>query len=280
MKIELPDYKTVFENQVYARDFETQTHEGAITLRGIVLLKRYTEATENQVVEYLRKKAAQLEGAASLILPEGTVRKDKSGLEKVIVALPDKIIRDIKSGDEECIRFLRGHTSAPNVEHPGQYLHIKYGILPADMVQVNQERGTIQEAAWYNAALEHDELKENKLGKMWTVQLLLPEGNLPEKADIDVMLRHRVHGSKTLEISRVRYDAKHVKGVIDAIYSGLNTTEKISQLEDVSEETLEQLAAQPIIEFHKMIMAAMAAQKAKGQDRGPDEPPRSRLFRG
>jgi hypothetical protein len=280
MKIELPDYKTVFENQVYARDFEIPTPKGAINLRGIVLLKRYIEATENQVVEYLRKKAEQLQGAAALILPQGVVRKDKSGLEKAIMALPDKVVRDIKSGDEECIRFLRGHTQAPNVENPGQYLHIKYGILTVDMVKANQERGTIQEPAWYNIALEHDELQENGLGKLWTVQLLLSEGNLPEKSDIDIMLKHRVHGSKTLEISRVQYDIKQVQGVIDAVYSGLNTPKQIAQLEDVSEKFLEQLAAQPIAELHKMIMINTAAQKARGQARDSDEPGERRIVIG
>ncbi len=226
MTIQSPGYKPIFDNAVYVKDKEITEDGQQMLLKCLILPKKYTAATEDQVVEYLRQKAGELAGA-SLALPDGCV-SHKSLLEKVIQDLPEEIKTDLRTGDEPCIKFVRRHTPAPVLEDgesPDQYLHIRYGLLPAELITENQEGGAITDAGWYDTALSHDSLREMGLGERWHMEIWLYNGALPEKAEMDTLLKHGTYGSKTLDISRIHYNPEEVREVIEAIYTGLSKPE-------------------------------------------------------
>lgn len=146
-------------------------------------------------------------------------------------------------------------------EMPGQYLNVEYGIIPDKVIQDNGEGISSLGAEWYSLALSHQELREAGLGKRLAMQILLAEGRLPDRIALDLLIEHGVHGSRTLDTDRTRYDQAMAREVIDAIYSGLKKKTDILKLQDVSDKVLEFKAWEPMFALHKAIAEARQEQE-------------------
>lgn len=240
-------YAPIFDKAVYVIDSEAESDAGKVTVKSLVLPKRYVEPTEDGVVAYLQQKATSLDAAASLVIPDSVRRGGKNLLEEMIMTLPNEVRGHLKSGYKNCMEFVRNHTLAPAVQVGDQYIFVRFGMLTEELHRANKEAGQIIGAAWYDAALSDKELRDHGLGERWNMKILLADGKLPDRNEMNILLKHGVHGSATLEISRVKYPHDQVREVIDFVYDNFSTTEYIAQLPDISDVILDEHALRPVL---------------------------------
>lgn len=279
MALELPEYTAVFANLAYTKR-ETVILNGdnpmggkSIDITKVVLPVRYTEPTEDEVVDYLRKKAEELRGP-KLILPNGC-NNNHGTLDDAIKNLPDKILTDLVNEDETCLRFVRQHTPAHALkegEAPRQYVHVLYGVIPSQIIENYSQRGEIKSENWFKAALSNDELQKDGFGQKWFAKILLYNGMLPDEDEMFVLIDHCTDNSRTLTVSRTNYDTAEVGDVINALYEGIYASNQgkptqdhqIGELKDVSDEVLMQMAVGPVKAFHENVKQAAIAQALQG----------------
>lgn len=263
-KTYLGSFLPIEAHQVYARDVVLSREQDELFCKGILTLRKYTPPSQDDVVDYLQKKAQELRNVAKLMLPNQNSQEIKS-LDDLIKALPDSVITDIAQQDEDCIKFIRKNTSAMSLkpEEKTFYIVARFGIVPNKDIEDNKEN--ISSPLWYDVALSHNSLREQGLGEQFKLQLSY-EQNLPSRADIEVLLRHGTHGSKTLEINRVEYDLEEVSSVIEFLYNNYNINEEITKLRDDSDSMLEKTATEPIIELHNLIMRKIAETKKEQEE--------------
>jgi hypothetical protein len=263
MGIILPGYEPVFENEVYGRDFSFPLRNGeTVPMRRLVLLTRFTEPSEDQVVDFLQKKVASLNRGGLIVTPSGQqVSSTKSLLERVILALPPQVKQDIVGKDERCIGFIRSNIPCPALkpgEQPSSFLTIKYGQLTQELIAANKDN--IKSARWYHAAFSDSDLSERGLGGRWKIQVTLPNGLLPRRDDAAQVL-------EDFKVSGM-YSAKEGRGVLDALYEGLQSAEQISQLRDVSAEELERCAFTSVHALYQHLAACAEAARAEADSSG------------
>lgn len=280
MAIQLPGYEEIFANEVYGRNVGfTPEREGngkQDVLREVILLNRYTEASEDQVVEYLRQKTEEVESTAALILPSGVESEGKNILESALIALPPTARRHIRTGFDDCIRFVRQNTPAPYIEEgelPDKFIYVGYGLIPLETIKANEERGNVEKAGWYRAALSHEPLIRAGMGERWNMKLLLTQNDeLPNRAELDILLKHGAHESRTLSINRTNYPIEQVRNVANAIYEGLFPPQEIANLRDASKERLERLTLQPVIALHKLAREEVIEEALRKKQQNPQKP--------
>ncbi len=269
MAIELQGYQTVFENAVYSRDGTVPDQEGKQhPIKYLILPKRFTDPSEDDVVANLRIKAEEIGFMADLTLP-ASVKKGETPLEQLITSLPSGVVADLRHGDSEIEKFIRNHTPAQRYEDgkKPQYVHISYGVLTKELIEAQQSQGFIKDSEWYVAALLHPEIQKMNLGQKWNLKLLLENGRLPERTDIDILLRHGVHGSRTLDINRTKYNVEEIKEVIDALCTTFSTPEQILQLPDVTSKVINELSIAALIQLHERIKE-MIEEQSKSDGKG------------
>lgn len=257
--VEIAGYRTIFPNEVYSQEAKVAVN----TTRGlelkpvdeIILLTRFNEPTEDGVIRYLQQKADSVSGAASLTLAPNAL-SDRSSLEKLLIALPNRVIMDLNRSDTALLEFIRRNTPVPKKdddEPTKQYIHLVYGQIPTEIVEGNRNAGNITEAGWYKAVLDHEDLRKAGFGKQWSLKLLLDEERFPDYGEIKVLIKHGTHGSETLDISRASYPKNEVEMVLDALYQSITAFEQIRELRDVSSEALEEASIPPIIKLHQLL---------------------------
>ncbi len=260
MVITLSMYDTVFENAVYTQDFMLMVQENPLLTKRVIILRRYTEPTEDQVVAYLQKKVEALDGKGRLVLLDGSRLSEKgSALEAVLVALPDNVRNDIRTGNEDCITFIRDHTRAPKLKEgmpQRMYMHVKYGLLPSTLVEKNKEAGALEDAGWYDAALSHEGLQKAGFGEQFALKLAY-DHRLPPQEEINVLLKHGTRISRTLEVSKT-YSPREAQEVVNALYGDLSNSEGIALLRDVSHDILEEHSLAPLLALYQNVQEAMA----------------------
>lgn len=277
MAVELGEFKSIIENKVFARDIYGEAVSSGgngqskkVLIKAVILPRRYTEPTEEQVVAYLQEKVRAIEPSASLVLPDGMREHlEKSELERAILEFPKQIRGHIINGDEDCMTFVRANTSAyvlKSGESPRKYLYVRYGLIPDSIIRESVEHGSMNETDWYDAVFRYEPLIKKGLGGKWRMRVTLKDGGLPDKRDMDVLVRHRTDSSDMLEISIARYDIKQVSAVLDAIYIGLSKPEEIDRLVDVSDAALEESTMEPVVAFQRLILKYM---EASGNPRRP-----------
>lgn len=277
------EYYPVERNQVYASDFLECSEGEAIPLRKLIILRRFNEPSEQDIVDYLVKKAGELSKSVLISLPGGGVNlRGKSPLEKAVLTLPDNIIEDIKNSKENCIGFIRSHTKAlpSQDESRDHYVALRYGVLPAQIIERNREAGNISSPKWYDIALLDDDMRRTKvgeylMGERFKIKILIEQGLLPSWEDIDFLLRHNVDGSRTLDVNRKRYDENAAREALGFLYENFGSVEGIQRINDFSQEVIEEGALEPLLALHSMVekMAMESAlERASSQRRSGGVP--------
>lgn len=285
MALELSGYIAVFENLAYTKR-ETVLLNGnhpiggkSMDLTKVVMPVRYTEPTEDEVVDYLRKKAEELKGP-KLVLPASCRNNHNGTLDDAIKKLPDKVLGELVDGDEKRLEFVRNHTPASALkegEVPRQYVHVLYGVVPSGIIENYSQRGEIKSDNWFKAALSNEKLQEDGFGQKWFAKILLYDGMLPNEDEMFVLINNCTDNSRTFVVSRTNYDTAEVGEVVNALYEGIYASSdgkprqdnKIMELKDVSDEVLVQMSAMSVKAFHEMVqkagIAQMLQEKMKGE---------------
>ena len=170
MAIQLQNYDTIFENAVYGKDIfiagngDDRPHGWC---KAILVLQSYIEPTEDSVIAYLQRRVKELETPAQLVLPGSFLKTEMGLLETLIINLPKTIRDDVAKGDENCLGFIRGHTSALPLDVPEEFLFLRYCLIPKQVITKYQNEGAIEDSKWYERTLTSDSLTDNGFGEKW-----------------------------------------------------------------------------------------------------------------
>lgn len=233
MKIEIPNYRSVVENQIYSG--EKQVKQGELSWRDVIFLEKYTQPTEEQVINYLKKKAKSAKSLTGINLIN---RSQVSDLEVELLNFPI-IIDHILKGDEGFIEYthnkLRPHIFRDCNGQPSTYLSIRYGKAPPEMDSQKQIANGLTNRDKYLEFISNHEIIGRGFGLKWNLKLLLHNGLLPERAIIDFLMKHGTYGSRTFEIDPPSYSIEEVGGVLDDVYKSLSDPELSSLILDTSD---------------------------------------------
>src|SRR3989344_133161 len=270
MTIELPGYTADFANQVYSRsytgDSKATTSDGKVVdLTDVLLLTHYKKPSEQDVVEFIRRKAEDVRGSAMLVGPRGErLSSGKNIVEEAIKALPIQMQVDLQTGDEKLYDFIKKYATAYPLlegEARSQYLVVDYGLLPTEVIEANHKTGKVDGINWYRAAFAHDQFQAVGLGLQWQAKILY-EGRLPSQQDMDILLKHSTNDSQTFTINKKPYDSEAVRAVLRSIYAAMeNNSDGLAELQDGSAEALQAVALSPIIKLHELLERQMRAQQ-------------------
>lgn len=248
-EIELPGYNATFPNRVYRKDFDIDTSRGKVTASGILILNRFTEPTKNEVVSYLRAVANRTATINSLIegVPHGL--DNISILEKAVSVLPEEVIADLIAGNKYCLDFVRESTPARPIKEEKdkrKYVGALYGILTPEIIDGNFQDIINRGADWYNSALSSDGIQGRGLGYQYEMRILLDDGRLPPRADMEVLDKLGVIELRTSSFLGSD-EIDNIKNTVEVLYSGLSTAEHIALLEDNSASVLESATLAPAV---------------------------------
>ena len=261
------DYKQVFVNEVYAKDVQVPVYSKDVqevqqmqseAAKSVVMPARYTEPTLNRVMQYIQQKCREA-GNISLVLPTSAL-EGKSSLERMIASLAQQsqqVISHIIKGEGAEAEYLLSNILAPDIKEDGlkqrnQYVIVRYGTIPLDIISDNERLGKIKDARWYDAALSSMDLMAAGFGEKFSIGILLKEdGTLINKKLVFNALEIEARESKVFQLyllsraypSYVEYPAEILKEEIEKIYISFNTAESLKELKDVSDFNKESLAS-------------------------------------
>ncbi len=248
MKIKLKGYYADIQNVVYSREAECAHRERH---REAIILRRYTEPSEDEVVAYLKAKVCSL----SDVDASERLATPRTSLENLILSLPQEVRTDLKTGDDETSDFIRRNTPARIIK-PGDiartYLEASLGVLPSELVDSGREAGETNNLNWWYAQFNDGNLSERGLGSTGTICLRLSADSLPSRQDINILLKHEVYTSRTLQISGyLRY--KRVRELVRVFYAELNKPKYIALLQDRTADALDNAALVAVRSLHRAI---------------------------
>jgi hypothetical protein len=139
--------------------------------------------------------------------------------------------------------------------------------LTSSLIETNRERREIKDPSWYDTALSDPRILMMGFGTQYEIRLLYRD-TLPDKTDVDLMLKHGVHGSRTLNITSTGYSPETARGIMDAIYAGLAEPSAIESLPDIYDDVLKSYSFRPIAALHEGLHRAAVSQARAPQGSG------------
>ncbi len=220
------------------------------------------------MVQYFQALARNRLQTPTLVTPGGVriISQNKdSPLEAVISKLPDKMIRDIAAGDKEIIQFIRMNTHAmPLKEGEGQdrFMDIDYGVIPAEVMKTSKIEGDIKNYKWYHSAFKNETLQRDSMGRVLNFSVRYDDsGIVIPGEELKILLKHRTRNSGNFRFAG-DYSSDVLGYVVEFLYSGLSTPEKIDLLPDHSQELLNIAAHGPLKRFYEILIeTAVAARR-------------------
>ena len=236
MKITLSGYYPLVRNSVYAKRNIGKVKGGTRDIASVITICKYTEPSEDQVIELIQKKAY-----TTYLRPAFALRTvGLSNLEDELIKLPRKALGLLYSDDDSILDFLRANTFA-RVINPGEiqrkFIMVRYGYLPYSLIEEN--RANLRNYKEYEHYLLDDKLVKPPMGGKWRFNLLIKDGDvLPDKREIEILLKHGAPVSRIINFDVREYNTEEVTEVVKSVYSGLDSGSNIGSLTDISEKVL------------------------------------------
>ena len=237
INIELPTYRKVIANQVYARNtryLENLLTNEKLLATQILTLKKFKVPTKDEVINFIRTNAQKI-GDASLF-PE----KSQENKNIFLKLLPELYLQKIINKKNDALQHLRKHYPESSLHEGKKFLEVSYGVLPDDILSIvmNNSIETKEILKKYGRRV-YERLIERFGFDRWSLSILLTNEKLPDKSKINFLLENEVRESNVFSVSGDFKDYKIIANQIRLFYNNLDS-EKISQLEDNSYQYLEQ----------------------------------------
>ncbi|MBI4453190.1 hypothetical protein HY636_00940 [Candidatus Woesearchaeota archaeon] len=262
---QLHGYKSVSPNSVYVSNDTKQIEVNGepILVNGVIILRRYTTQTEEDVVSYLQEKVRKLLPWKLFGVSDNDtlITKALSPLEQSMLALPKEALKDIQENDA-CIDFIKRMTSAPPKITGGieKCVRLSYGLMPYAIIEKGEREGIIQDRSWYEKGLSDDKLPKDLGEKLRITLPLTDEWALPAGlSDMKVLLEYNTRVSDALMVithgsdNLVRRFPEETTSIVSAFYAGFRTTKHIKGIEDSTDEILEITSIESIDAFHQIV---------------------------
>ena len=242
MTIELPGYKVEIPNQVYLRDtkISTPNKENLLKLKSVIMLSRFRQPTKEEVIELLIKKA-------NAILPhmhrfnDPDYASQLTGIDAAFTFFNRESIEKLANRNAASIDEIANCSFAQPASkaEKNSFVYINYGLIPSMMIDFARNKFGRLRREWYHSKFNDTELLDHSIGERFGMALLVENGMLLPKNETDILLKRTTSLSDALFTNNSYYDPEEAKTVIGIIYSGLDSPEKISELEDSSEIAVE-----------------------------------------
>lgn len=279
MALHFPGYDPLIENVVYSKDLTTEgvPAQGDV-IKGIISLRRFQNVTEDQIYDYLRKKADEADGIARLLPPGTTLpMPNKSPLENALMAMDLEVRAELIAGKEELERYVRERIPINNPK-PGEtlpaFVRVDYGLLPKKLLDANQENIQREGGKFYRIIMEHPELREAGFGRQFSVTLELQDSCLPPAEQIFPYLQQGVWGMPSLQVNPERYDRGEVEKMMRSLYDTVPSATEVALLEDNTQGDVEGIATMVVVNH---LVGLRKAQESRIQI--PGRPPRGSTTR-
>lgn len=253
MALHFPGYVPLIENVVYGKDL---TAEGVPVqgdvIKGIISLRRFQTVTEDQIYNYLHRKADEADGTVRLLPPDTRLPlRDKSPLENALMAMDPEIRAELIAGKEELERYVRERIPVNNPK-PGEtlpaFVRVDYGLLPQQLLDANQENIHRDGGKFYRMVMEHPELHRIGFGRQFSVTLELQDSCLPPAERIFPYLQQGVWGMPLLQVNPQRYNRQEVENVMRSFYDAVPSATEVALLEDNTHADVEGTATMVAVE--------------------------------
>lgn len=282
MIITLSGYTPLIQNVVYSKPKPMPAifanGSGRIVILDILLLMRYREPTDDEVVAHLQKTIVTAQkkqegisfsddakafdsysdnfsntNSSNPIIPiNGSANNNRrlSCLEQKALEIPAEIRKQILDEDQEIITLVRQLTLAPppNFELSPSYLYIKFGLLNPTYIAEQSLKGNLNALEEYESAFLDQKLQEKGFGEKVNIRIQLSNYNLIPKKEMDILVKHGMSGPEVapaFAVSKEFYDRDDVQEIIDIVYHALPTPAHVKELTDVSKARLDELTLQP-----------------------------------
>ena len=252
MNISFPDYSAIFENEVYHKEDLGTVNNQQVQVKHILILRRCRDITKDEVVSYLQQKAGEVDRVAALYIPVQH-RTEKTQLEQMLINLPQPKRAHLINGDKNYLDFVRQNTTAVDIkdgESISNYTIVSHGLVPSDLISKNKEN--LNDSNLYDLLISDPRLMNTGFGLNWKITLQLCRGILPDRNDVEFLMKHGTEISKTLAMYGNLPYPEEAKKVLDCIYKGLDSKEKIAKIKDVSNMLLEYRALESANALHKL----------------------------
>lgn len=218
MHILIPNYNTEVPNEVYTR-------KNPSSLTEVIILDRYTELTEedivNEIVEKARKTLSNLQSSAD---PTDII-------EEILTCLPVRNLQAIAREMPRATDVVKSCTPLPSsrIYTPKSYLSIEYAEVEPRTIE-----DTTKDRKEYKGIIRTTHDPEKGLGLLLGIELLIENDILPNPRKVLSLIEDRVSHSRTLRVHRISYDQELAREVINLVYSSM--PEPVTRIRDSSSE--------------------------------------------
>lgn len=232
--ISLPEFKTVFDCEVYSIDFMATSYidlsnpDPNILKRGFLVLERYRKPTTSEVATYLQKKIEHyLIGSPSIT---------DLDFSSSLVALRDQDITSLLKADPERISLQVSEDFITLQRDEEQYLQANYFTFPAPLY-IQQGKKT-KEAEWYHDAFDDASLREKGMQCWFLVRLNYSALLDPQKVTA------KINGSFVLDKEGTAY-------VMEQVCIAFSPLDHFSRLKEGTSRKVREAALEYLINLQK-----------------------------
>jgi hypothetical protein len=284
MALQIRGYVEIFPDKVYesAEAEEIEMVEqgkslGKIGITKALIIGRYREPTERDVVSYIFEKAESMQAAAASVSTMTDADLDdysllEQSLLRIAAASPD-IWNHLSTKNPDMAGYLAQNTVAMRSQDHQQapeFFKIKYGLLPRDVLQENREDGNIDNPAWYYLAFNPAQYKDVRgLGEHFEIKIIVEDDRIIPKDEMDVLLKHGMHQGDGFYVSRTPFPRAAVP-VIEAVYRSMPDEKVPFEAEqNLYEAAREHYSLQPVNSLISRLIALRQRQAKQSQAVGP-----------
>lgn len=228
--VKMPGYRMSVENSVYTRGSGLVLPGESVEGREVLVLNRYTNPTENDIVGHFQEKAREILYPKAL-----AVRKiPPTCFETELGRVPLEFLRKIANDDKDFTDAIKVNTPFFCLGHgdkPNNYVSAVHFLISDDELLFVDREGYLKAS---------EGVSSKNFGRKWRFNLQYTD-RLHERHDIDFMLRNGVEGRSFLMYGGF-YSVEDVTRVLDSLYAGLKDVHEIEKLPDDSDNLLDQQA--------------------------------------
>lgn len=231
MNIQLPGYETKFKNEVYLKDSELAPGNSG-GFKDVLLLRRYTFPSEEQIEKYLVKAINTL--TSKRVRPERQSFVE-TAIEKFLLLETRQHLGIEKC--RECLDTVKMLSPGLRVEDENQlprYLEALYGVIPAPLLEYNLSASRITEGSRHEMFLHNPFLIKNNLGLKFTLSVELEDGVFPHHYKKKILFVGAANQHK-------------LENLTEILKCNFDTAERVNALQDVSEQKLEMAVIRPLL---------------------------------
>lgn len=239
--IEIPDYKILVPNSVWAKELGTIVWPNSFQAPGIKMLRicKYRAPEEQEVMDLIQRIDIEYNSKK-----ESSERPaEESILSKLMHQFPAREIENIAAGNAESLAHLKKHyaslCSALRIKAKGEhYLQMGHATIPSEALRLAEDRTEKLETKVCESLM-----KEFGTDCLLIRMMFKAVNILPSNAKINYLLENDVVRSDAFNVSPQKSDYNTVVSAISLLYSTLKSAKKVSQVYDKSERFKTDLAA-------------------------------------